>query len=112
MSKHTPGPWVVDYLGTIGHIKSVPRDDQGRVSSRTPTVARYDVTTPSLTPDDKAANAALIAAAPEMAQCLHEAIQYLEQIRITAARLGQNVGLEDIIDDCKEVLTKATGEQP
>ena len=35
----TPGPWVVDYGGSLGHIKSLANED-GR---STPTVAKYDV---------------------------------------------------------------------
>lgn len=57
----TPAPWVVDYRGTIGHIKSV-----SRLVDQTPTVCIYDVKTPSLSDAEKKANSSLIAAAPEM----------------------------------------------
>jgi len=53
--EHTPLPWAADYKGTIGHIKSVSPDVEG-----TPTVCRYDVTTPSLSESEKMANADFI----------------------------------------------------
>ena len=64
--KHTPGPWAIDFNGTIGHIKSVAQAHSNADHHRTPTVARYDVITHSLTEAEKKANGLLIAAAPEM----------------------------------------------
>jgi hypothetical protein len=60
--KGTPGPWEADYGGTLGHIKSIGPHPRGF----TPTVARYDVDTPSVTDGEKIANAKLIAAAPDL----------------------------------------------
>ena len=69
-AKFTKGKWVKDYNGTIGHIKSV-KDEVDHVSRlKTPTVARFDVVTPSMSDDEKEANAHLIAAAPEMYRVL------------------------------------------
>ena len=66
MNKHTPGPWAIDFGGTIGHIKSVATVKTNEDNYMTPTVARYDVKTPSLSEEEKKANARLIAAAPDM----------------------------------------------
>ena len=62
---HTPGPWVIDYEGTTGHIKAFVRD-------KTPTVCKYGTdyrgerhSALELQHQD-AANARLIAAAPDL----------------------------------------------
>jgi len=62
---HTPGPWVIDYEGTTGHIKAFVRD-------KTPTVCKYGTdyrgerhSALALEHQD-AANARLIAAAPDL----------------------------------------------
>lgn len=62
---HTPGPWVIDYEGTTGHIKAFVRD-------KTPTVCKYGTdyrgerhSALELEHQD-AANARLIAAAPDL----------------------------------------------
>lgn len=59
---HTAGPWVKDYGGTLGHIKSVTEREDGA----TPTVARYDLAAPSIGEDEREENALLIAAAPDL----------------------------------------------
>ena len=68
--KHTPGPWVKDFHGSRGHIKSVAPHPKGF----TPTVCRYDTCAKSLTPDEIEANGELLAAAPELAECLRDII--------------------------------------
>jgi len=65
-AKFTKGGWVKDYKGTIGHIKAI----SGFHGSLTPTVARFDVLTPSISSEEKEANAHLIATAPEMYRML------------------------------------------
>ncbi len=73
--KFTPGPWVKDYNGTIGHIKSTGVPER----NATPTVARYDAFAelytngrdwPSLPKAEEQANARLIAAAPDLYEAL------------------------------------------
>lgn len=72
MSEHTPGPWEVDFGGSIGHIKSVAKNDRGT----TPTVCKYDAASNSCAPSFSAevmrANARLIASAPELLEALEE----------------------------------------
>jgi len=62
----TPGPWVKDYGGTIGHIKCIAPNKQGF----TPTVARYDMCASFIQQDNQKANGRMIAAAPEMLEAL------------------------------------------
>lgn len=68
--KHTPGPWEVDFGGSIGHIKSVGQNDY----DTTPTVCKYDAASNSCAPSFSAevmqANAKLIAASPTMLEAL------------------------------------------
>lgn len=70
-SKHTPGPWIVDYGLTIGHIKSV----NPKYSPNTPTVARYDISVVCITPEEKSANARLIATSPELLEVLEDILE-------------------------------------
>lgn len=71
---HTPGPWHVDYKGTIGHIKAI-------VNDVSPTVCKYGTdsrgerhSAVSLSHQDEA-NARLIAAAPELYSSLKELLE-------------------------------------
>lgn len=60
--KHTKGQWIIDYGGTIGHIKAVSPEG-------TPTVCRYappPSCAPSIPEEEQRANAQLIAQAPRM----------------------------------------------
>ena len=68
MAEYTKGEWIKDYGGTKGHIKAVPEGAEAHntvpeAMSRdyklipTPTVCKYDVNTPSLTEEEKQANA-------------------------------------------------------
>lgn len=75
--KFTPGPWVADFGSTFGHIKSIAPNPTGR----TPSVARYDVLPDDLMgQDEKNANAALIAASPDMLEALQSTVRLLEEI--------------------------------
>ena len=60
----TPGPWVKDYGGSLGHIKRVPVD-RAITGHRTPTVIRYDVETLSMAYEEKQDNGEFIARARE-----------------------------------------------
>lgn len=68
--KWTAEPWEKDYGGTIGHIKSVVGYPES-----TPTVCRYDVMTPSLSEDEKQANAQRIVACVNACHGAPSAIQ-------------------------------------
>jgi hypothetical protein len=66
---YTKGDWVVDYRGSIGHIKSVTEGSKPGVTP-TPTVCRYDSMAISISEDEKKANANLISATPDLYECL------------------------------------------
>jgi hypothetical protein len=71
MSKFTKGPWVKDYNGAHGHIKSTAEHPD----MRTPTVARYDVAVITVSKEEEEeANGKLIAAAPDLLAALQEII--------------------------------------
>lgn len=72
MEKFTKGEWVKDFNGTKGHIKAVKKERDHFSKLKTPTIARYDVITPSISDDEKEANAHLIACAPEMYKFLDD----------------------------------------
>ena len=82
---HTPGPWVKDYNGSVGHIKSL-WEGHGFINEKyrkTPTVARYDVLSITISKEEQEANARLIAAAPELLEALwvcaeHNALHFGE----------------------------------
>jgi hypothetical protein len=67
---YTKGPWVVDYRGSVGHIKSVPEGSKPGVTP-TPTVCRYDSMAISMSEDEKKDNANLISAAPDLYEALN-----------------------------------------
>ena len=72
--KHTPGPWVKDYHGTIGHIKTLCNP---HVHTKTIIKYRYSMCEEILTEEEIQANARLIAAAPEMLEALIEQYKWL-----------------------------------
>ena len=91
-TKFTPGPWVVDFGGTIGHVKSVAENEH----ANTPTVARYDIRISGVSESEQCANAHLIASAPE----LYEALRCLS----TGEGLPPGITVEALLD-------KARGEK-
>jgi len=62
----TKGEWVIDYNGTIGHIKAI-------IGNITPTVCRYSPSPNCATyipEEEQRANAHLIVSAPDMYEAL------------------------------------------
>jgi len=112
----TPGPWVVDFGGTTGHIKSVAKNK----SSNTPTVARYDIGIPGVSEDEQYANAHLIAAGPVLYEALREAVKDLVAYQ-SAARMafikgdsrweGVSELVQPAIDSYLSALAEARGEK-
>jgi len=77
---HTPGPWVIDYEGTVGHIKAF-------VGDKTPTVCKYGTdyrgerhSALEIEHQDEA-NARLIAAAPGMHEAIKNALRHIRSIQ-------------------------------
>ena len=94
-TKFTSGPWVVDFGGTIGHVKSVAENEY----ANTPTVARYDIGIPGVSESEQYANAQLIAAAPELYEALTRC--KFDSLNMTVADL----------EFCKAAMAKARGEK-
>ena len=70
------------------------------INSNTPTVARYGVKTPSISDDEKKANAYLMAVAPEMYKELQEISFWLDT----------QSGMGDWRKHIEKLLSKARGE--
>lgn len=78
MSKHTPGPWLIDVANYhAGHIATV--DHNGSV------IEIWSETWPKL--EDAPANARLIAAAPELLEAAQAAMNCIGELPPTQARI-------------------------
>lgn len=111
--EHTPGPWnvAVDDSGTIFEICD-PGDEVVADCSGSPFVTEVD-----------AANATLIAAAPEMFERLQDALRFIEGLAYRA-ETSNLIGLDTwetltgggyeavktVTDGAREALAKAEGE--
>lgn len=73
---HTPGPWVKDYNGSLGHIKAPKQGLTPGGFEKSPTVARYDVLPDDLmSREEREANAHLISAAPDVLEACKSALR-------------------------------------
>ena len=114
-TKFTPGPWVVDFDGTIGHVKSVAENEY----ANTPTVARYDIGIPGVSESEQYANAHLIAAAPKLYRALDEAVKdlvaYQVNARIASKYNSKWEGVSELvqptIDSARAALAESRGEK-
>jgi len=94
--KMTPGPWAIDYGGTIGHIKTLnPTNGKG-----TPTVCIYDVGIvhgyPAIeSEEERQANAQAISALPELIE-EHEQWAFTFGEAIVLALQGDTLKLEQL----------------
>ena len=97
MSKlqHTPGPWAIDYHGTIGHIKTLHNPEE---HTKTVIKYRYNLCEEILTEEEIQANARLIVAAPEMLEVL---------INVYGLYLEYDICWDN--RPIKQVIEKATG---
>lgn len=98
---HTPGPWVIDYEGTVGHIKAF-------VGDKTPTVCKYGTdyrgerhSALEIEHQDEA-NARLIAAAPNLLAAAEKVI--------ACGTLPRERHLCEAINELKAAVEKAKGE--
>ena len=102
MNKHTPGPWKVQkpdhFVDGLSHF----------VVSDHPSVSYFHIAEMG-THDGReqaAANARLIAAAPEMLEAL-ELINGYCHAGMMSNELGKHVKLEQIADICRDLIQKA-----
>ena len=93
--QHTQGPWVMDYHGTIGHIKTLCNP---HVHTKTIIKYRYSMCEEILTEEEIQANARLIAAAPEMLEAL---------IDVYRLYIDRDICCDNEL--IKSVIEKATG---
>lgn len=107
MTQHTPGPWVVDYRQTIGHIKAMI--DPTR--QKTPTVARYDMAAPTISQAEANANARLIAAAPDLLAACRLMLDAINEHHKDGSILWVSPG-ETAWELLTDVIVKATGTNP
>lgn len=97
-AKHTPGPWEFDDK----HSSGFPLLCLYAADNRNPFHG-------SRSDDEQNANARLIAAAPELLECL---IWAMREGRIDyAKRTKSNAAYCDAVDRANAVIAKATGEQ-
>ena len=93
MNTHTPSPWDIDWDGVYLVVyEAVTRRNK-------------DICTLSLDTGDEAANARLIAAAPD----LLEALRGLDAIH---PQSGNEPLLQALLEQARAVIDKATGGQP
>lgn len=117
---YTKGEWIVDYNGTIGHIKAVlpERASQGW----TPTICRYDHCAPSISIEEAKANASLIVAAvnacakvnPDNPMAVAGSISEMyEALRNLVKRIDDGVALGEALDilPARLAIAKAEGKE-
>lgn len=99
MSKHTPGPWVAQIDKHIKRgRKPLPRMALVMVGGG----QAIDCTYSGVDFEESAANARLIAAAPEMLEALKAALGFLEDEGV----------LGDLPDEMRAAIAKAEGRTP
>lgn len=104
MTEHTPGPWVMNYRGTIGHIKSIADIRSGL----SPTVTKFGegFSANSISHEESLANARLIAAAPELLAAMKQCLQLIEHME------SQHCRNFDAGNVARDAIQKATGVRP
>jgi len=104
--KHTPGPWVKDYNGTIGHIKSLGME------KGTPIVCVYSGIhiALSISKEESEANAYLITAAPELLEVCKEMVSAWEQYAENADGDLLDDKSCEIMSKMSKAIKKAKGE--
>jgi uncharacterized protein (UPF0261 family) len=101
VGSHTPKPWRVSEFGTVeGH-----RTDANMMAQVANTSGF--ATNTCETHQESAANAILIAAAPEMLDSLHELVAGLYAVGITQPRI--RAVTQDALDRAKAIIAKAEG---
>lgn len=94
---HTPGPWKVNDIEGIVYFEDKPNGEEPGIC-HTQTTEMY-----SLSPDQAAANAKLIAAAPDLLAVLLEAQELLDSV----AFVSQEGDTDDILKKISKVIAKA-----
>ena len=113
-SKHTPGPWILTFDGT--GILALSKKGTFIKVAESLTVQLVDGTGDhSLTPEKVAANARLIAAAPELLEALEQFVFWYDQYRPkVSVRSGDDPSglienLDFKIERYRQIIAKAKG---
>jgi hypothetical protein len=105
MSKHTPGPWKID----VGARTKTARG----ISAQTRNIVNFNgLSAPSST--QTAANARLIAAAPDLLEALRSFAAAAYPVAEAINKRGHNWSeayLDQVLDTARAAIAKATGEQ-
>lgn len=99
MSKHTPGPWYVEF----GEAYNVRADHGGIVAQIHNLKGRHGIGG-RIDANEASSNARLIAAAPDLLEALQRSLNWL------ASYPGGNA--EGCYDQARAAIDKATGAQP
>jgi hypothetical protein len=108
VNKHTPGPWGIqwrtiwcdkadNFISGDEYAEHIRAPGEGELYERESICGTCDGCNLI-----KAANARLIAAAPELLEALQKLIKLSDML----------IGKSDVIDEAKSVVFKATGEYP
>lgn len=84
MTPHTPGPWEPRYESPGSPWAAIVSPARRRETDAEHRVCELRVADP-----EHAANARLIAAAPELLACLRDCVEWLESVRAPAESLGR-----------------------
>ena len=104
--KFTKGPWNANFTRFSGWVVGFHITDPEHGSLR-PICEAYDKTG-AMNPDEIAANARLIAAAPEMLEALEIGVA---EMKFSIMKHGNDQTMQRLIVRFKSVIAKATGEQ-
>lgn len=85
---HTPGPWTVN---GPWHIQADTTLEEFQAGGSRPKVVAHIVQGHNITPEQRKANATLIAAAPELLEALEQVELYLDSI--DSAEIAQSIGM-------------------
>jgi hypothetical protein len=107
-TKHTPGPWFVDVDPRRGMSwnRQVMSDESHAVC--------FMAHSAGMRPEEDAANASLIAAAPELLALAYEMKAFAEAAMQDAEDEGDALGIETWstrVRNASAVITKATGQE-
>jgi hypothetical protein len=96
-AKHTPGPWIIDRNGDVNHHSYFVSD--------------FPIAMVSGPLTDKAANARLIAAAPDLLEALIETSSSLRQCFECDEDAADAYGITEQLKKADSAIAKATGKE-
>jgi hypothetical protein len=98
-TKHTPGPWTI--VSTVAHPFAVVADGKQVAVAQS---AQATIQAP-----ERAANARLIAAAPELLEANIKAIEVLTWAEAAGLPVQEHIQLREHLQQVRAAIAKATG---